>query len=100
MQAASYADARVNVNTFPFWRQSRGPNLLYSHTMLRDSADTMGSHLFLHAENQLAYTTWYCLPGDFLFLLETRAENSLTNSEEVSASLSVGGSEASSDLFR
>lgn len=45
-----------------------------------DSADTMGSHLFLHAENQLAYTTWYCLPGDFLFLLETSAEKSLTNS--------------------
>lgn len=33
MQAVSYADARVNVNTFPFWRQSRGPNLLYSHTV-------------------------------------------------------------------
>lgn len=67
MQVAFYADARVNMNTFTFWRQSRGLNLFYSHTMLRDSADTMGSHSFLHAENQLALPPGTAYLGIFFF---------------------------------
>lgn len=86
MQAISYADAHVNVNPFPLWRQSRGPNLLYSHTVKGIQQTPWEAIYFCVQKNQLAYTTGYYLPGDFLFLLETRVGKSLTNSEEVNAS--------------